>query len=84
MTEQIVLLEHHRRFLPELMDFLLAGMLAVHLEITDGDFSAARFFQIVHAAQERRFAGAAGPENDDHLAFCHRQIYTMQHLMPAE
>jgi hypothetical protein len=39
VPEQIVLLEDHRRFLAQLMNILLAGMLAVHAELTNGDFT---------------------------------------------
>ncbi|MNN77241.1 hypothetical protein D3C81_1936860 [compost metagenome] len=56
MTEQIVLLEYHRRFLPELMNFLFAGMPAVHLEIPDGNLSVTWLLQVIHAAQQGCFA----------------------------
>ena len=65
MREQVEVLEHHADFAAHFVDALEVGG---QLDAVDDDLALLVLFEPVDAADQRRFARARGPGDDDALA----------------
>ena len=81
MRKEVELLEHHADFPAHVVDLLeVAGQ----LDALDHDGALLVFFEAVDAADERRFARARRPADDDALAAVDGEVDVAQDVELAE
>jgi hypothetical protein len=81
VREQVELLEHHADAAPDGVD---VHVQVGDLDALDVDVALGRHLQQVHAAQQRRLAGARGPDHAHHLAGLDQHVDAHEHLVGAE
>ena len=80
MREKIEALEHHADLFTHLIDVCLT----VQQDAIYGNRSLRRHLKIIHAAQQRAFAGAGRSDDNDNFLFFNGKINAFEHIDPAK
>ena len=78
VLKDVELLEYHRGTQADRLDRRFIGFAIVHADLIERDRPRRGLCQIINAAQQRGFTGAAWPDNRHHIAPLYRQIDPFQ------